>query len=355
MNLTYELLTKKKTKPTDESKLGFGRIFTDHMFSMDYSTEKGWYNAKICPYASFSIDPSCSILHYGQGVFEGLKAYYTKDQTVSLFRPRLNFERMNHSNRRMGIPEFDVDFVLNALIELIKVDIDWVPKQASTSLYIRPFIFATDEFLGVRPSSTYKFFIIMSPSGVYYAKGMNPVSIYIEDEYIRAVRGGTGEAKCPGNYAGSLIAQENAHNKGFDQVLWLDGVEKRYIEEVGSMNVFFKFDEHWVTPALSGSILNGVTRRSVIELANHFGMDIREEKISVDTLLSMAEAGRIKEAFGSGTAAVISPIGTLMYEDHKFVFNNNEIGVDTKLFYETLTGIQYGIKEDYLNWIVRVN
>lgn len=344
-----------KAKPADESRLGFGHLFTDHMFVMDYADGQGWIHPAIRPYEPLSLEPSCMIFHYGQAVFEGLKAYRRPDGGINLFRPELNFERINRSNARMGIPQLDEAFLMHALLRLLELEQDWVPHTPGTSLYIRPFVIATDANVGVRVSQTYKYLVILSPSGAYYPQGINPVNIYIEDEYIRAVRGGTGEAKCPGNYAASLLAQEKAHEKGFVQVLWLDGVEKKYIEEVGSMNVFFVFGDELVTPQLTGSILPGITRRSVIELARHWGMRVSERRISVDELIEAAGSGQITEAFGSGTAAVISPIGELMYEGTTFTFNNGEIGAVSQRLYDTLTGMQYGQLPDELGWIRPVN
>lgn len=342
-------------KPADESKLGFGTVFTDHMFVMDYAEGQGWLNPTIMPYGPLSMDPATMVFHYGQAVFEGMKAYRRPDGGINLFRPELNFQRINHSNERMGIPQIDEAFALHCLEELVKVDADWVPHTTGASLYIRPFIFATDPHLGVCVSSTYKFMILLSPSGAYYAQGINPVNIYIEDRYVRAVRGGTGEAKCPGNYAASLLAQEKANEQGFVQVLWLDGVEQKYIEEVGSMNVFFVIDDELVTPELNGSILNGITRRSVIELAKHWNYKVSERRISVDELLELAQAGRISEAFGSGTAAVISPIGELQYEEHHFVFNGGKIGPVSQKIYDQITGMQYGVMDDEMGWVHKVN
>ncbi len=343
-----------KSKPIDESKLGFGHIFTDQMFIMDYQKDQGWLNPRIVPYGPLLLDPSAMILHYGQGVFEGLKAYRRADGGINLFRPQLNFERLNVSNVRMGIPEVDADFCLNALLELLKVEEDWVPSTEGTSLYIRPFIISTDPYVGVRASHTYQFIIILSPSGAYYPEGLDPVSIRVEDKYVRAVRGGTGTAKCPGNYAASILSQEESHEMGYSQVLWLDGVERKYIEEVGSMNFLFVRNGKLYTPELNGSILPGITRRSVLELVKHWGIEVIEEKILITDLMRWAESGEISEAFGSGTAAVISPVGRLAYEDQSIVFNEGAIGSLSARLYDELTGLQYGKREDPLNWIVKV-
>lgn len=349
-SIQVELSTAKKEKPQTD-QLEFGRTFTDHMFVMDYSVTDGWHNAKILPYQPISVDPAAMIFHYGQSVFEGLKAFRTPSGEVQLFRPRKNFERMNKSNERLVIPPIDEDFVLQALKKLIEIDQDWVPDTEGTSLYIRPFVFATEPFLGVAPSHQYKFMIILSPVGSYYKEGINPVKIAVEDTYVRAVKGGTGEAKTGGNYASSLIAQEVVSKKGYTQVLWLDGVEKKYIEEVGSMNVFFKIDGEVVTPKLNGSILAGVTRDSVIQLLKHWDVPVVERRISMQELADAHEAGLLEEAFGSGTAAVISPIGALGWNGKEYTINGGKTGEISKRIYDTITGIQYGKLEDPLNWV----
>lgn len=340
-----------KAKPAPDAKLGFGQIFTDHMFVMDYVDGQGWLNPQIVPYGPLSMDPSSMVFHYGQAIFEGLKAYKTPEGKVNLFRPRLNFERVNSSNQRMVIPLIDPDFCVDALKQLLDIEKDWVPTAPGSSLYIRPFIIATDPYLGVRPAHFYKFMIILSPSGAYYPQGLNPVNIYVEDEYVRAVKGGTGFAKTPGNYAASLISQANAYKTGYVQVLWLDGVHRRYIEEVGSMNVFFVIDGKVVTPALNGSILPGITRRTVLEAARQFGYETEERQIAIDELAQMAADGRVSEVFGSGTAAVISPVGVLKYEDTVMTFNDNKIGPLSRQFYDLITGVQYGTLPDTFGWI----
>ncbi len=341
-------------KPAPDAKLGFGQLFTDHMFIMDYASDQGWLDPRIVPYAPISLDPSAMVFHYGQAIFEGLKAYRHADGSVALFRPELNFARVNQSNARMVIPPVDVDFCVHALKELIQLEQDWVPSTEGSSLYIRPFIIATDPFLGVRASHTYKFMIILSPSGAYYPQGINPVNIYVEDEYVRAVKGGTGFAKTPGNYAASLIAQTNAAKAGYVQVLWLDGVERRFVEEVGSMNVFFVIDDVLVTPQLNGSILPGITRRTVLELARDLGWQVQEKALDIDELWSLAQQGRISEAFGSGTAAVISPVGELKYKDQTIIFNEGKIGPKSQQLYDTITGVQFGKLPDSWSWLVKI-
>jgi len=314
--MSYQISIQKtqnpKNKP-DQDNLGFGQIFTDHMFIMDYTEGKGWHDPRIVPYGPLSLEPSTMVFHYGQAVFEGLKAYKTEDGRILLFRPRKNMERINISNERVCIPKIDVDFAVEACKTLVSVDRDWIPEAEGTSLYIRPFIISTDPFLGVRPSWTYKFIIILSPVGAYYKEGINPVKIYVESEYVRAVKGGTGYAKTPGNYAASLIAQVKAKELGYTQVLWLDGVEKKYIEEVGTMNVFFKINGEVITPSLDGSILAGITRESTIELLRASGIKVTERKITIEEIYNAHEAGTLEEAFGTGTAAVISPIGELSW------------------------------------------
>jgi len=345
--------TTPKQKP-DQNNLGFGKHFTDHMFIMDYSKDKGWHDARIVPYGPLEIDPATMVLHYGQAIFEGLKAYRTEDGRILLFRPEKNMERINKSNDRMCIPPIDVDFGVEAIKTLVSLDKDWIPTAEGTSLYIRPFIIATDPYLGVKPADTYKFIIIMSPSGAYYSTGINPVKIYVENKFVRAVRGGTGFAKTPGNYAASLKAQDIAHDKGYEQVLWLDGVEMKYVEEVGSMNVFFKINGEVVTPSLDGSILPGITRDSVIQLLKHWNIPVSERKLGIQELYDAHKDGRLEEAFGTGTAAVISPIGELNWNDHVMTINNGEIGELATKIYNTITGIQSGKIQDEFGWTTEV-
>lgn len=340
----------KKEKP-DAQELVFGRVFTDHMLVMDYAEPVGWHDARIVPYQPITIDPSAMVFHYGQSVFEGLKAYVTPEGEAQLFRPKKNLERLNRSNDRLCIPRVDEEFLLEAIRELIALEKDWIPKAEGTSLYIRPFIISTEPFLGVAPSHHYKLMVILSPVGAYYKEGINPVKIAVENQFIRAVKGGTGEAKTGGNYAASLKAQEIADKSGFAQVLWLDGVEKKYIEEVGSMNVFFKINGEVVTPALNGSILEGVTRNSVIQLLKHWNIPVIERRISVEELFEAHANGTLEEAFGTGTAAVISPMGQLSWNDKNIVINGEKTGALAKQLYDTLTGIQYGTMEDSFGWI----
>ncbi|MBU8910436.1 MAG: branched-chain amino acid aminotransferase [Desulfobacterales bacterium] len=339
-----------RTRPKD-SDLGFGQVFTDHMFVMDYSEDIGWHDPRIEPYADFSVSPAAMVFHYGQAIFEGLKAYKTPDKKICLFRARDNFERMNRSAKGMCIPQLDIDFVMDAMKQLIKLEEKWIPETLGTSLYIRPTIIATDPFLGVRASFTYKFFIILSSVGAYYAEGLNPVKIWVSKDHVRAAKGGVGEFKTAGNYAASLIASEKAKKDGYAQVLWLDAIERKYIEEVGAMNIFFLMDNELVTPNLTGTILPGITRYSVISLAEKWGMNISERKISIDEVFKAHEDGKLKEVFGSGTAAVISPVGEIRYGDNVISIGDGTPGETAMKFYNALTGIQYGKAEDKENWI----
>ena len=343
-----------KAKPAPGTKMGFGKIFTDYMFTMDYNAEKGWHDPRVEPYHPFSLDPSCAVFHYGQEIFEGLKAYRREDGGIQLFRPADNFQRMLNSAERMGIPAFDADVVMEGLKKLLDVEKDWVPSDDGASLYIRPAIIATDAALGVHAATNYIFFIILSPSGAYYATGLAPVGIYVEDKYVRAVRGGIGFAKTGGNYAASIKAGAMAAAKGYTQVLWLDGVEQKYVEEVGAMNMMFVIDGKIITPMLNGSILPGITRDSVIKLARQLGYEVEERRISIQEVLEAAENGHLDEAFGTGTAAVISPVGKLGFEDKTYIINNNEIGPISQKLYDTLTGIQFGRLEDANNWVVKL-
>ncbi|QQE73523.1 branched-chain amino acid aminotransferase [Brevibacillus composti] len=349
------VLTKQKKEKPDFGRLGFGQHFTDHMFIMDYNPEKGWYDPRIVPYAPVTLDPAAMVFHYGQAVFEGLKAYRTKDNRILLFRPEKNMQRMNISNDRMSIPPVDEAFLLDALKKLVEIEQDWVPTAPGTSLYIRPFIFSTEPYLGVRASQTYKLLIILSPVGAYYAGGMTPVKIHVENKFVRAVRGGTGNAKTAGNYAASLKAQNEAKDLGYEQVLWMDGVEGKYIEEVGAMNVFFKIKGEVWTPALNGSILDGVTRNSVIHLLRDWGIPVQEKRIAMEEIYQAHLNGELEEAFGTGTAAVISPIGELNWNGNQLCIHEKSVGELTMKLYETLTGIQYGEVEDKYGWTVQVN
>ena len=350
MEISVTRATTLKPKP-DDSQLGFGTLFTDYMFNMDYDPAQGWHAPRIEPYGPIRMDPSTMVLHYGQAVFEGLKAYRTPGGTIQLFRPGENLRRMNRSCDLLCIPRFDEDLLMAALKELLRLEKDWVPRAAETSLYIRPTIIAMDPFLGVRASHTYRFFIILSPVGAYYAEGFNPVKILVTREHVRAVRGGVGEAKTPANYAASLLAGDKAHLAGYTQVLWLDGVAQRYIEEVGSMNIFFVIDDVLITPALNGSILAGITRDSVLALGRKWGLDVQERQISIDEVLQAQANGSLQEIFGSGTAAVISPVGALCYQDQVLQIGSGGVGPLSQKFFDEITDVQYGRAEDHMGWI----
>ncbi len=351
MQLSVQKAAQLKDLP-DESDLTFGTIFTDHMFNMDYSPDKGWHNPRIEPYQPIVMDPSTMVLHYGQSIFEGLKAFKTESGGIRLFRPQENFRRFNRSARRMCIPEFDETLALDALKELLRLEKRWVPSAPGTSLYIRPTIIAMDPFLGVRASYTYRFFIILCPVGAYYKEGFDPVKIWVTEKYVRAVPGGVGDVKTAGNYAASLYAGEEAHKNGFTQVLWLDGVSRQYVEEVGSMNIFFVIDNEIVTPKLSGSILSGITRDSVISLAREWGVPVSEKRISIEDVISAHEAGRLQEAFGSGTAAVISPVGEIKYKDKTLTIGNGKVGTWADKFFTAITDIQYGRADGPDGWVM---
>jgi len=346
---------KRRAKPQDESKLVFGKNFSDHMFMMDYRAGRGgWLNARIVPYQSMLMDPAAMVLHYGQGIFEGLKAYRSKDGRILLFRPEKNFERFNRSALRMCMPEIDVDFQYQAVQDLLKIDVDWIPHSMGSSLYIRPTMIASEPALGVRPAAEYLFFVITGPVAAYYAEGFNPIKIYVSDEYVRSVRGGVGEAKTMANYASSLYAAEMAKKKGFTQVLWLDAVERRYVEEVGTMNIFFRIDDELVTPPLTGSILPGVTRDSVIHLAAHWGIKVTERAISIDEVIEAVQSGAMKEIFGTGTAAVISPVGEISFKEQSYRIQDGGVGELSQKLYDEIVDMQYGDKADPFGWVREV-
>ena len=345
---------KRKEKPSDETRLVFGKVFSDHMFMMDYEQGIGWKDPRIVPYQELRLDPAAMVLHYGQGIFEGLKAYRCRDGRIHLFRPKKNMERFNKSAQRMCMPEIPVDFQLQVLTELLKLDVDWIPRSIGSSLYIRPTMIATEPALGVRPAHNYLYYIITGPVGAYYPEGFKPVKIYVTDEYVRAVRGGVGEVKTMANYAASIYAAEIAKKEGFTQVLWLDAIEKRYVEEVGTMNIFFRIKDELITPALTGSILPGITRDSVIQLARHWGIKVVERRISIDEVIEAADSGEMLEAFGTGTAAVISPVGEIRYKGRDHRIQNGRVGEWSRRFYEEIVGIQYGEREDIFGWIYRL-
>lgn len=345
---------KKKKKFQDESSLGFGKHFTDRMFLAEWTEEKGWFNAQIKPYEPFVFDPSCLVFHYGQEIFEGLKAYKWSDGSLALFRPEKNAQRFNHSADRLCMPAVPEEFFIKAIEQLVSLENEWIPTSKGTSLYIRPAMIAVEPVLGVKPSSHFYFFIILSPVGAYYSAGFNPVKILVEDTYVRATLGGTGEAKTGGNYASTLKAFLEAKKKGFDQVLWLDSIHRRYVEEVGAMNMFFVYEDTVITPPLEGSILHGVTRESVLELSKQFGYKVEECKLDINDVMKDIKSKKIKEIFGSGTAAVISPVGTLCYKGDNVIVGDGNVGAFTQKLYDKLTGIQCGKEEDTFGWVHKI-
>jgi len=345
---------KLKPKPADESKLGFGKIFTDHFFTMKYHADRGWYDAMIEPYRPLSLAPTAMCLHYGQEIFEGLKAYRGKNDQIYLFRPYENIKRMNASAERLCMPTVDPELFMNALEKLVIIEKEWIPHTRGASLYIRPTMIATEAALGVHAANEYLFFIVVGPVGVYYPQGFSPTSMYVTDEYVRAVRGGIGNIKAAGNYAASLKASSIAMEKGFTQVLWLDAVERKYIEEVGTSNVFFLIGDELITPPLGGSILPGVTRDSVIQIARKWNVRVSERPISMDELLDASAKGNLKESFASGTAAIVSPIGKMSFKEREIIINNEKTGVLTEKLYNEILQIQYGEKDDPFGWRVAV-
>ncbi|MDR0491706.1 MAG: branched-chain amino acid aminotransferase [Oscillospiraceae bacterium] len=354
MKITVNKTEVPKQKPADESALGFGRIFSDHMFMMEYEKGKGWLDPRVEPYKKIALDPASMVLHYGQEIFEGLKAYHAANGDILLFRPRDNAKRLNQSAERMCMPGVDEDFFIEALRTLVNLERDWVPKSLGSSLYLRPTMIASDVKLGVHTSHSYLFYIICAPSGAYYPRGLAPIRIYVEDKYVRSVKGGTGYAKTGGNYASSLKGATEAAAKGYDQVLWLDGLERKYVEEVGAMNIMFLLDGKLCTPAWEGSILPGITRNSVITLAKDMGIPVEERNISIDELMEGGKNGKLQEVFGAGTAAVVSPVGELTYKGESVTINKNEIGGISQKMYDTLLGIQCGAILDNHGWVVKV-
>ena len=347
-------LTKNPKAKPDPDHLPFGRIFTDHMFMMDYDPEQGWHDGRIVPYGPIELDPASTVFHYGQEMFEGLKAYRTKEGKVQLFRPDMNAKRTNNTNKRMCMPQIDEDLFVDAVKAIVEVDKDWIPDKRDTSLYIRPFMFATEPFLGVAASKTYRFMIILSPVGPYYEHGLAPTRIYVENEYIRSAMGGTGYAKIGGNYAAAMIAEQKAHDMGFDQVLWLDAKEKKYVEEIGTSNAFFKIDGQIYTSSLVGTILPGITRASMIEVMKEWGYKVNETRFTIEDVFKAGQEGKLEEVFATGTAAVISPVGELFWDGKSLVINDNKIGELSQKLYDELYGIQTGEIEDKRGWTVPV-
>jgi len=352
--LNIQIIKNDTPKPKPDGPLGFGRIFTDHMFLMDYTEGVGWHDPRIVPHGDLCLAPSCMVFHYGQEIFEGLKAYKNAVGEVYLFRPEMNARRTNATGERMCIPQIPEEDYVQALQTLVALEADWVPSDPGTALYIRPFIIATEPYLGVAPSKNFLFIIILSPSGMYYTNSLTPVGIWVEDTYVRAVRGGVGFAKTGGNYAAGLAAQQKAKAEGYAQVLWLDGVERKYVEEVGSMNIFFKIAGKVVTPALNDSILPGITRNSVMTLCRDWGYEVEERLISIDELVAAQRSGALEEVFGTGTAAVITPVGKLRYRDDVMTISDGETGPLSRRLYDTVTGIQRGELEDKHGWRMKV-
>ena len=358
MKTMYEFKLTKTTNPKpkpDSSNLGFGKYYTDHMLVIDYTAGIGWHDARIVPFGNLQLHPAAVVLHYATEIFEGLKAYRRPDGKVQLFRPMENVRRMNNSARRMGLPTMDEELGLEALRAFVALEQDWVPSAPGTSLYLRPFMYASEVNLALHAIHEVTYVLIASPVASYFPDGMKPVKIMIEDDDVRAVRGGTGEAKCGGNYAASNRANDRAEAKGYSQVLWLDGVERKYVEEVGAMNVMFKIDGEIVTPKLTGSILPGITRKSAIELLRSQGISVSERLLSVDELIAACEAGKLEEAWGIGTAAIISPIGSLAYQGKEYQINGGKIGEFSQKLYDDLSGIQWGLKEDTMGWTYPVD
>jgi branched-chain amino acid aminotransferase len=353
IKVTKSTTVGQKPRPQD-GKLGFGKYTTDHMFLLDYSEGKGWHDARIEPYGFLQLDPTAMVLHYNQEVFEGLKAYHLEEGGIGLFRPEKNIERMNAAARRMVMPELDPDLFLQAMKELILLDRGWIPKSEGTSLYIRPTMIASEPALGVRPAKEYLFFIVLGPVGAYYPEGFNPTKIYVSDHYVRAVRGGVGETKTSGNYGATLYVSREAGQKGYTQVLWLDAVERKYVEEVGTSNIFFFIDNELVTPPLGGTILPGITRDSVLKLAKHWGMNAAERLISIEEVVEGCKSGSLKEMFATGTAAVISPVGLICYKGEDFQVADGQTGELSEKLYDEITSIQYGRKEDPFGWRLRI-
>ncbi len=341
-----------RKKPASGSEVGFGQIFTDHMFLMDYEEGKGWFNPRIQPYGPLSLDPAALVFHYGQEVFEGLKAYRWQDGDIYLFRPRLNYERLNRSARTLCMPAVDVEDMLEATRKLVCLERDWVPSGLGVSLYLRPNMIAVEAALGVRVSTKYLFYIIATPVGAYYAGGFHPVGVYVAEKHTRGPAG-LGEAKTRGNYAFGLVAHQEAHRLGFDQILWLDGTERKYVEEIGTSNIFFRLDDELITPSLTGAILPGITRDSVIHIARHWGLNVAERRVSIDEVITDIEQGRVKEVFATGTATVITPVGKFAYGGKTYTINDGKTGSLTRELRDYIVGIQYGIIRDPYGWMER--
>ena len=349
MDIKITRSTHLKDKP-NQNHLGFGNYFTDHMLTIDWDEGQGWHDARIAPYEPIAMDPAAMVLHYAQETFEGLKAYRNPNGDILLFRPEMNARRMINSNARLCMPALPEEMFIEAVEAIVKYEQDWIPTAPDTSLYIRPFMYAAQPSVGVHPANSYKFIIILSPVGAYYPEGVNPIKIWVEDEYVRAVKGGTGFTKCGGNYAASVAAQVKAEQNGYTQVLWLDGVHRKYVEEVGTMNIMFYIGDEIITAPIDGSVLPGVTRDSMLRLLKDWGYKVSERELSIDDLMEAGHNGTLKEVFGTGTAAVISPVGELNYQGDIVTINDFKTGPLTQRLYDTLTGIQWGKIEDPYQW-----
>ena len=365
---TFDIVRNEDPRSDEErarilAKPGFGQYFTDHMVRIDWDADRGWHSARVEAYGPLTMDPASSVLHYGQAIFEGLKAYRHADGSIVTFRPEQNARRFQRSAARMAMPELPEELFLEAVRLLVDVDQAWVPEAGGEeSLYLRPMLIATERTLGVHPSSSYTFLLIASPAGAYFTGGINPVKVWLSHEYVRACPGGTGDAKFAGNYAASLAAQAQAEEKGCDQVVWLDAIERTWIEEMGGMNLAFLYPDNeceagvkLVTPALSGSLLPGITRDSILKVAAQLGYDVSEERLAIADVFADIKSGKLTEAFGTGTAAVISPVGPLCWKDETLTLNNNEIGPVAQKLYDTLTGIQWGKLPDQNDWIMKLS
>ncbi|MBE9605958.1 branched-chain amino acid aminotransferase [Acetobacteraceae bacterium H6797] len=351
--ISVTLTQNPRPKPADAS-LSFGKVMTDHMFIMNYTEGKGWHDPRVVPYAPLEMDPATQVLHYGQAVFDGLKAFRGKDGKIRLFRAQRHAERLNKSCKALCIPEMDVDLIRRSFEAIVEADNEWVPHTQGTSLYIRPTVIATDVMLGVHPSHTYTYFVICSPVGAYYKEGVKPVRILVSDNHVRAVQGGLGEAKTAANYAASLSAQQEAQAAGYTQVLWLDGVERKYIDEVGTMNIMMRIGDEVITPPLAGTILDGVTRNSTLQLMRDWGLKVSERRISIDEVMEAGRKGTLLEMWGTGTAAVVSPVGELGYKGEKLIIGNGQTGELTQKLYDAIVAIQYGQSNDAHGWTSEV-
>jgi len=354
-NFSITKTDKPKDKPKDMSNLGFCQHFTDHMFLMDYTEDKGWHDGRIVPYGPLMFDPASSVLHYAIQLFEGMKAYKTKEGKILLFRPEMNARRLSISASRLCMPAMDEELYVEAVKAIVNFDKDWIPQGEGRSLYIRPFMISNDVFVGIRPAKKFLFAVFLSPCGSFYSGGLSPTKQFVEDEYVRTTPGGTGYAKVGGNYAATLISQQRAMDRGCNQVLYLDGIEKKYIDEIGVSNAFFVIDGEVITPATDdGTILKGITRDSVLSLCKKWGYKVSERRISIDEVYEASVAGKLQEAFGTGTATVIAPVGEFVWKDKSIIVGEKKIGELSQRIYDELYGIQSGEREDHMGWTVEI-